>query len=179
MKIKSEKTTKQIILQIIIPVLIVTTGIVVSILIVTKDDEPDESFCGTTQLEQSKQDDLDAKKDFIDSQNDDNNNEEDDTTLPTPISITKLSAQKEQNNTVTILTSLLNITKGECKLSITNGSNNYAKTVNILYQSEYSLCAGFSVPINDLGPGKWQISLEVTSFDNNKQTKSMTYEVSK
>lgn len=75
----------------------------------------------------------------------------------------KLSAQQEQNNTTTVLTQLTGYPDGECKLEVSNGSKSYNKTVEVIYQTEYSTCAGFSVPVEVLGAGTWIIKLTATS----------------
>jgi hypothetical protein len=83
-------------------------------------------------------------------------------------SITDLSARQETNGTVTVLTRLTNSTTGNCQLTVTNGKKSTTKTAAIIYQSEFSTCAGFSVPISELDSGLWQVSLSVGT--DNKTT---------
>lgn len=75
----------------------------------------------------------------------------------------EIKAQKESNGTVTIFTKLFNYSAGTCMLSVTKGSNSLSQTAEIIYQREYSSCAGFSVPIKELGEGTWSIKLKTTS----------------
>jgi len=85
-----------------------------------------------------------------------------------------ISTQRETDGSVTILTQLKNYSDGTCDLTITNGSNKYTQTAQIIYQESFSSCAGFSVPLNSLPTGTWQISMTVTSKDiANTKTASM------
>jgi hypothetical protein len=84
-------------------------------------------------------------------------------TPPTNTNNIVLSALRSSSETVTITTRLYNYSDGQCDLTITNGSNQYKKSVSIIYQSEFSTCAGFTVPVTSLGTGTWNISLSVTS----------------
>jgi cytoskeletal protein RodZ len=89
-------------------------------------------------------------------------------TTPASSQTITLSAKQETNNTVTIYTKLLNISSGTCNLSISNNGASYAKSAAIIYQAEFSSCAGFSVPISGLGAGTWQITLEAVSAGASK-----------
>lgn len=97
-------------------------------------------------------------------------------TPETPDTI-ELNASKSNPTTVTILTKLKNYAGGECSLTITNGSKTHAATAQILYQPEYSSCAGFSVPIAELGTGTWTIKLVATPTGGNSITKLITQEI--
>lgn len=114
---------------------------------------------------------LDEKKKFI----------EGDTmqTGPTPpaqsIDI-QLSARTEGNNTVTIFTEVRGVSSGNCTLSISNGTKKMTSAADIIYQPEFSICGGFSIPVAELGSGAWDITLSVDSIGRN-QTKNITYEV--
>ena len=74
-----------------------------------------------------------------------------------------LSTKQEANDTVTVLTQLKNVSNGQCKLIVTNGNKSTSQTADVIYQPEYSSCAGFSVPISELGKGTWSIQLTVSS----------------
>ncbi|HSX27602.1 MAG TPA: hypothetical protein VLG25_02370 [Patescibacteria group bacterium] len=87
-----------------------------------------------------------------------------------------LSARQESNGTVTVFTKLYNVSSGTCSLLVTNGYKQTTQTAEIIYQPEYSTCAGFSVPISKLGAGNWTIKLTVTHSDQTK-TNSINYEV--
>lgn len=83
----------------------------------------------------------------------------------------RIEAQRVDSNNVAILTRLYGYSDGTCKLTATNGSAQNTQTAAILFQSEYSLCQGFTVPVSTLGLGIWSIHLDVISggITNNKQ----------
>lgn len=62
-----------------------------------------------------------------------------------------------------ITTKLYGYSNGSCQLSISNGTRNIVRQAEVMYQSQYSTCAGFSVPISELGDGTWKIKLDVIS----------------
>ena len=87
-----------------------------------------------------------------------------------------LSAKQETNNTVTVFTKLPGYSDGSCELTTTNGVKTYNQSAKVIYQAEFSSCAGFSIPISVLGKGSWSISLAVTS-NGATESKSLTFEV--
>jgi len=96
-----------------------------------------------------------------------------DTPAVTSISV---KAQQETNNTVTVFTTLPGYSDGSCSLTITNNGKTTTQTAMVIYQQEAASCAGFSVPIDPLGKGLWNISLDVTS-NGTTNNKSINYEV--
>lgn len=114
------------------------------------------------------------KQDFIES-NPKNTDTNSTIVEPTTDDIS-LSTRRETDGSVTILTELQNYSDGTCDLMIQNGTETYTKNASILYQPNFSTCAGFSVPENTVGFGTWQITLTVTS-KGNVSTKSTTMEV--
>lgn len=87
-----------------------------------------------------------------------------------------LSAQQESDNTVTVFTKLPGYTSGSCELTATNGAKVSKQTAQLIYQPEFSTCAGFSVPIDSLGKGAWTLKLAVTS-NGAAETKTIAFEV--
>lgn len=78
---------------------------------------------------------------------------------------------------VTIFTQLSNIASGSCNLQITNAAKTYTTTAPVIYQSQFSTCAGFTVSKNSLnGSGTWNVVLVVNNGKNNI-TKTATIEV--
>lgn len=77
---------------------------------------------------------------------------------------------------VTIHTKLAHASSGTCSLRIRNGEREQQQTAAIIYQPEFSSCAGFSVPVSPLGQGQWQIELTVTT-DGATLTKTITHKV--
>lgn len=77
---------------------------------------------------------------------------------------------------VTIYTKLAHASSGTCSLRIRNGEREQQQTAAIIYQPEFSSCAGFSVPVTPLGQGQWQIELTVMT-DGATLTKTITHKV--
>lgn len=74
-----------------------------------------------------------------------------------------LSTQKGTPDTITVFTNVGNISDGTCTLVTTNGNKQNTQTAAVIFQSQYSTCAGFTVPITALGAGNWSLKLTVTS----------------
>lgn len=79
-------------------------------------------------------------------------------------------------DTVVVSTQLAGYSDGTCKLTATNGSKTSVQTANVIYAPSFSTCAGFTVPIADLGNGTWSLTLDVTS-GGTTNSKTATYEV--
>lgn len=109
-----------------------------------------------------------SKQDFIE------NNSSDST--ETPPKNVSLSAKMGSNNDVVVLTKLTSIGSGTCELIVTNGSKQVTQTAEIIYQPEYSSCAGFTVAKSSLGSGSWVLKLTITS-GGESTTETITYEV--
>ena len=98
--------------------------------------------------------------------------------IPSDTSSINITATQEGGNV--IVQSRLNgpgYSSGTCVLDISNGQRTFSSSANILYQSDYSTCAGFSVATSSLGTGTWAISLRVTPLNGSSLTKSVTFEV--
>lgn len=87
-----------------------------------------------------------------------------------------LNASQEAT-TVTVLTRLSGISSGTCTIKITNNEKNYQSSAPVIYQPEFSSCAGFSIKTDALGPGKWTIDLSVAVASGETLTKSIDFEV--
>ena len=123
----------------------------------------------------SDQADLDKKQEYL------NNAQENGTpgvvVLPPSSNYTIEMSAEKKDDTVVITTSLKGYEAGTCKLHITNGARTYDNTADIIYQPEFSTCAGFSVPLSALGRGSWSMDLVVTPYNGSSVTKTLTYEV--
>lgn len=84
----------------------------------------------------------------------------------------------QSGSSVTVSTKISSMGDGVCSLSISNGSKSYTREVEVIYQPSYSTCAGFTVPISELGSGEWDISITATSLSGTKVNSSKTLEVS-
>lgn len=120
--------------------------------------------------EQKKSDDA-RKQDFIEK-----SPEPTPSPLPQDSDAITLSASQE-GSTVNILTKLKDFSSGVCELSISNGTKTHKATADIIYQPEFSSCAGFSVPVSQLGVGSWSIVLNATPTGGSVLTKTTSIEV--
>ena len=60
---------------------------------------------------------------------------------------------------------------------VTVNGKKYSQEAEIIYQPEYSTCAGFSVPISSVGNGSWDISLSVTPINGKSINKKMIKDI--
>ena len=74
----------------------------------------------------------------------------------------QISARQE-NGSVTISSKLIGYSDGDCSLMVTNGPQSVTRSAAVLYASQFSTCAGFTIPVSDVGAGSWSIKLSVTS----------------
>ncbi|HSX24303.1 MAG TPA: hypothetical protein VLE74_04335 [Candidatus Saccharimonadales bacterium] len=88
----------------------------------------------------------------------------------------ELTAQQASNNTVTVFTSLPGYSDGTCDLIVSNAGKTTTQSAKVIYQQQASTCAGFSVPIDSVGKGTWNLKLSVTS-NGITDSKTITYEV--
>lgn len=65
----------------------------------------------------------------------------------------------QRDGSVVVTTRLHNFPDGTCSLKVTNGATIRSYSAQILYQPEYSICTGFSIPVKDLGTGGWALDL--------------------
>lgn len=100
----------------------------------------------------------------------------DNNTPSTPTRSIEITAVQESNNTVTVLTQLPGFSDGRCMLTTTNGSLSNQQEAEVIYQREASSCAGFSIPITELGKGEWIIKLDVTT-NSTTESKSISFKV--
>lgn len=80
------------------------------------------------------------------------------------------------DNQVVITTKLVGYSDGTCSLTVTNGTRVNSQNADVIYAPSYSTCAGFTVPISDLGVGDWNIELSITS-GGQSTSKAVTYRV--
>lgn len=164
-----------IILGVFVGLLVVFVLLEMSNIINLYNKEPRVNTKGPT-AEQKLQDskiNADAKQQLIEEKVPDNNS------IPTNDVAGKtieLSAKQETNNTVTVFTKLHGYSDGSCQLTVTNGPQANSQTAPIMYQPEFSSCAGFSVPIDSVGKGSWSIKLTATS-KGTTDTKTISFEV--
>lgn len=123
----------------------------------------------TPEQEKAQNDaNIESKKNFIE-------NEQAETPPPSQeTSSVTVTATQLSSSSVTVLTKLLGYPDGTCELSVTNGSKSFSQSAPIIYQPDFSSCAGFSVPIDQLGTGSWSVELSATYHDiQHKDTVSL------
>lgn len=147
---KNSKRTLFLILGLIV-VLLVSSGIAYA-LFVPKNSSDNSS----TNSSPKQESDADKKSDTINSDKDSS------TTPPTPTSNNiQVNASLDGSKNIIVTTKLYGVSDGECKLSVTN-TNTSTYTAPVIYQSEYSTCAGFTIPTHNQS-GLWKLTLSVTS----------------
>lgn len=102
--------------------------------------------------------DTEGKQDFLD-------NESKNDSEPAPeFTSDKISISiKETAENVAITTKLLGFSgEGKCELKITKDTTTVAQSAEVIYQPEYSTCAGFSVEKSKLSTGTWKVELTVS-----------------
>ena len=82
------------------------------------------------------------------------------------LSVTISHKSVQDNKLVLRVTIQQLISSGECTLTLTKDSNVITKKANIVQNPSSSTCAGFDIPVNELGSGLWNINIAVTG--NNK-----------
>ncbi len=108
------------------------------------------------ELRQAAQASLEKKQNTIESP--------ESTKTPNPSSEKiSLTAHIENNGTVTVFTKLYEFSGGRCELTVVNGTHSTTQQADIIYQPEFSSCAGFSIPIQTVGEGQWAINLIITT----------------
>lgn len=65
----------------------------------------------------------------------------------------------QEGDSVTVISKLYAFSSGTCALQVSNGGKTYTDTATIIYQPSYSTCAGFSIPVAELGKGTWNIKI--------------------
>ncbi|MEO6760813.1 MAG: hypothetical protein ABI220_00335 [Candidatus Saccharimonadales bacterium] len=77
-----------------------------------------------------------------------------------------LTPKQDNSSQVSLTTKLSGYSDGTCSLTVANGDKSVTQTATVIYQSQFSTCAGFTIPVSSLGTGTWQFNLTVTSGGN-------------
>lgn len=179
--LKANKSTKYKV-TLALAILVLAIGVSVALWIVRNDGGTtsiDDGIEVTPAPKSLSEEDAANKKAFIDSQEKGSNS---DTTTQEGASSDQqnsditLEVQQNQDEVV-ISTQLQNIGDGICTLEITKADKAYSDTAEVIYQPRYSSCAGFSVPVSELGKGTWVVSVSATSLSNNSAKSSTSLEV--
>ena len=98
--------------------------------------------------------------------------------MPKSSSSIELSADRN-GDSATIIVKLKEqgYSQGKCSLTVAANGKKVTQNADIIYQPEYSTCAGFSIPVSSLGGGQWAISLSITPLNGNPMVKTLTKEI--
>lgn len=176
MKISTKKRSKTPLI-ITLAILVIIAGVIIYYFAVLarspSDTSKTTSPTAPTAQEAADQARVDSKnkQDFLDNQT----KEDKDSAPPggDTASSLELSA-KTDNDAVIISTNLSSIPSGTCTLTITGGSTPVVKTAPVIYATEYSSCAGFSIKKSEVNATKWTLKLDVT-YPAGSQTKTIAF----
>ena len=177
MPMKNKKNTKKTLVISFLTFVFIAAlfGILIKTGVIFKTSKKTPVASGPTaeQQKESNQAAADEKKQLIEDQKPGTDTAQGSTDQ---VKTVDLSAKQETNGNVTVFTTLHGYSSGTCSLKVTNGSKTVNQTASVIYQPEFSSCAGFSVPISSLDKGTWAITLTVTS-EGQPKTKSISFEV--
>ena len=111
------------------------------------------------EIETQKKAEAQQKQEYLDSNNQDNGQPtatQSNTTNSAKIVLTA----KQEGSSVTVLARMDGVSSGSCSLKASQGSKRISLEADLIYQPEFSSCAGFSLPVSQLGPGTWDITLD-------------------
>ncbi|QQS20170.1 hypothetical protein IPL85_01820 [Candidatus Saccharibacteria bacterium] len=131
----------------------------------------------TQQAEAEKKADTEAKQSFLDDSQKTTPSQDTPVSEPQPNQSNLNLDVKQEGETVTVLTKLSGVSSGECVLKAQNGSKSTEQQAQIIYQPEFSSCAGFNIAKSTLGVGQWQITLTVTTSSGQTLSQGQSLEV--
>ena len=159
-KINSRKSniSKKTLIVIASSVVLITIAVIVFIKV--SNNTSIQTGPTKEQIKTENETSSDEKQDFIENNTDNTDNS---TWQDHSSDDINISTNQETDGSVTITVKLTNYSDGTCQLDIKNGNSEYSKTADIIYQSSFSICSGFSVPANSLPSGTWQITISTVS----------------
>lgn len=84
---------------------------------------------------------------------------------------------KQSGADVIIKARMQSVADGTCALTASNGTSSVTRSADVIYAPDYSSCAGFSVAVAEIGPGKWSLKLTVTTLSGATASDTTTLEV--
>lgn len=129
------------------------------------------------QAEEQARVDAQNKQDFLDNQAKQSSSSNDGSSSSTGGSASLTVTASQAGSSVTVLTQIKNVTAGNCSLVAVNGQKQTTQSAAVLFQPEFSSCAGFSIPTADLGAGNWNITVTVKSDLGDTLSKTASLEV--
>ena len=150
--------------------------------IFTKETVPNISKEPTPQEKKSEEKaNQDTKESFLNTAKDEEEKSvEKSKPAPVPKSSSSIELSADRNgDSATIIVKLKEqgYSQGKCSLTVVANGKKVAQNADIIYQPEYSTCAGFSIPVSSLGGGQWAISLSITPLNGNPMVKTLTKEI--
>lgn len=82
---------------------------------------------------------------------------------PSSSSAITITASQTNSTEVAISTKLAGYSDGTCNLTISNGNKTTTQSAQVMFEKQFSTCAGFTVPISTVGTGTWNVKLDVIS----------------
>lgn len=76
-----------------------------------------------------------------------------------------ITSKSVTEDTLIIRSTINQLVSGTCTLTMTSGGKTVTKTAEVIQNPSTSSCAGFDVPVSELGSGQWSIDIKVTSGD--------------
>lgn len=74
-----------------------------------------------------------------------------------------IEAEQTSQDQVVVKTKVDNLSRGQCSLKVTNSGTEKTYKADLIYQEQFSTCAGYTIPVSDIGAGTWSIELTVAS----------------
>jgi len=136
----------------------------------SSDNKPDSNISKEDKKKRDSEDE-ESKKDFIEESQGKTDTVQQPQQKEDKVGSASLSAE-QQGDSVVVTTKLIGFPDGTCTLTATNGSAKKSYPAEILYQPEYSICTGFSIPKSDLGPGNWSLNLTANGSNGLSRTAS-------
>lgn len=133
---------------------------------------------GPTKAEQEQQakESASQKEQYLDTSKSTTNTDSSSSTSSSNTPTFTLSAS-QSGNIVTVLTKIQNVSGGTCKVVAVNDAKTTSQTAQIIYEPEFSSCAGFSINADTLGVGTWTITTTINPTGSDSLTKSISLEV--
>lgn len=180
-KYKAMKKVNRKVVFVAIIILLVLAGIFVKYRVFDSSAKPSGSTApSAADLKKETQQNADKKKSFTSQQTSSTgtdiskpNTPQGSYTPPSSGEGVSLSAS-QSGSQVVITTKLEGYSDGTCDLTVSNGSRITSQTAQVIYQPEFSTCAGFNVPVSSVGVGTWSITLSINS-GGKVGTKSIQY----
>ena len=166
--INKKISTKKIVIFSLIALLIAGSGVVAAYYVYNSNSNSDKPSAnqensGNDSPEPNKNEsnsDSTDKEEFLDNESNPSNPN----TTPS-FNSDKVALEIAQTTTaVNISTKLTNFSgAGTCELKLIKSSSSIVESAEIIYQPEYSTCAGFSINKSRLSAGTWTVNLTVSS----------------